>query len=56
MTNAKDNAEFQIGSLTLRPGYGGADKIEIAQPGGEAGDFPADEIEALLQAYYRENF
>ena len=48
--------ELRIGQLTLRQGYGGPGAIEIAQLGGEAGDFPIAEVEALLQAYYQEKF
>lgn len=49
-------SSFRIGAVTLRPGYGGPGTIEIAQDDGEAGDFPVEEIEALLQKYYREHF
>lgn len=48
--------EIRIGSLTLREGYGGPESIAIYQEDGEGGDFPVAEIEALLQAYYKEHF
>lgn len=52
---------FKVGSLTLRPGYGGdPDRVWIernSEPSaGEGADFPVDEVEAVLQAYYTERF
>lgn len=45
-----------IGTLTLEEGYGGRDKIAITQADGEGGDFPVAAVEAVLQAFYKENF
>ncbi len=56
MADERPAEEIKIGSLTLREGYGGSEKIAIYQASGEGGDFPTSEIEALLQAYYREHF
>jgi hypothetical protein len=48
--------EFRIGSLTLSEGYGGPEFIQIKQDSDEAGDFTVEAVEALLQAFYAENF
>lgn len=56
MNEERPAEEIQIGSLTLREGYGGPESIAIYQADGEGGDFPVAAIEALLQAYYREHF
>lgn len=52
---------LRIGSLILRPSYGGEpDKVWIEQAegpsAGEGGDFPTEQVEAVLQAYYAEHF
>lgn len=56
MAEERPAEEIRIGSLTLREGYGGPGRIAIYQDGGEGGDFPAADLEALLQVYYREHF
>lgn len=50
-----DEATFQVGTLTLKPGYNPG-TTWIVQRGGEGGEFQTDEIEAVLQAYYKERF
>jgi hypothetical protein len=52
---------FAIGSLVLRPSYGHEPHrvwIERASGpyAGEGADFPVDQVEAVLQAYYDEHF
>lgn len=52
-----DQSGFKVGSLTLRPAYSGeADRVALYQESGEGADFPTDEVEAVLQAYYTERF
>lgn len=50
-----DEVVFPVGSLTLKPGYNPG-TTWIVQRGGEGGEFPTEEIEAVLQAYYKERF
>ena len=38
---------FCIGSIILRDGYGGSDKVWLETAGGEGGDFSAADIEQL---------
>ena len=45
----------RVGSLRLHKGYAPGN-VWIGQEGGEGGDFPVEDIEALLQAYYKEHF
>ncbi len=58
---AQERAEIVVGSLTLRPPYGG-DKKHIAihrndgPAAGEGGDFSVAKLEALLLKFYEENF
>ena len=52
---------LRIGTLILRPSYGGEpDRVWIEQAegpsAGEGGDFPTEQVEAVLQAYYAEHF
>lgn len=49
---------FAIGSLVLRPSYGHEpDRVWLEQAAtGEGADFPVDQVEAVLQAYYDEHF
>lgn len=52
---------LRVGSLILRPSYADEpDKIWIEQAegprAGEGGEFPLEQVEAVLQAYYAEHF
>lgn len=47
---------FVIGDIVIRESYGERDNVWLERPGGEGGDFPAAEIEALLIKYYEEHF
>lgn len=54
---ADDDKSFTIGSLTLRPAYGNdPEAVWIEQESGEGGNFPVVDVEAALQAFYKEHF
>ncbi len=52
----EEGPALQIGSIKIAPGLYGAQFVWLEQDSGEGMDCPMADIEALLQAYYDENF